>query len=259
MRIGGKHLCPLGLDLPDHLHGQHKPAPQTIELGPEMRGQRAPVAGSERGEVALPRTQRGSLPDALGRQQSLDPVLEAHPLLHQVLALAMRALGILLIRRRHPDHAADLPVAPEIGHQHTQQALSVEPIGLGPPRAAVDQNAGRLQHVAGDAVGHEQPVQPEAVTPGLEAAGYLDRRSKACRDARPQRRGKAEQRRHIAGLDPVQLRPIGSGQMRGDQPHCAAELDRKIDNATMIGSLGGHAWLLCERSDTRLSPRSPPS
>ena len=33
--------------------------------------------------------------------------------------------------------------------------------------------------------------------------------------------------------------------MRGDQPDRAAELDGKIDDVTMFGGLGGHAWLLC--------------
>ena len=142
-----------------------------------------------------------------------------------MLALAVQALGVLLLGRRHPHHAAGLPVAGEIGHQHAQQALGVEPVGLGPPRAAVDQDAGRLQHVAGDAVGHEQPVQPEAVPSCLEAAGHLDRRTEPRLDVRPQRRDQGEQCRRIAGPDPVQLRLRGPGQMRGDQPDRAAELD----------------------------------
>ena len=43
---------------------------------------------------------------------------------------------------------------------------------------------------------------------------------------------------------------LGPGQMRGDQPDRAAELDRKINDAAMFGGLGGHAWLLCKRLDT---------
>ena len=44
--------------------------------------------------------------------------------------------------------------------------------------------------------------------------------------------------------------------MRGDQPDRAAELDGKIDDVTMFGGLGGHAWL-CARGWTPTSRQEP--
>jgi hypothetical protein len=58
----------------------------------------------------------------------------------------MRALRVLF-SGWHPHHAARLPVAADIGGQHAQQPLGVQPISLGPPCSAVHQDAGRLHDV----------------------------------------------------------------------------------------------------------------
>src|SRR4030088_1721365 len=100
------------------LQDQDKPAPKSIKLGPQQGQQRASVAGTQLGHVARPRTQGRPRPDALSEQQRLDSVLDTQLLLDEVLALAVRALGVLLIRRGHAYHAAHLPVATQPGGEH---------------------------------------------------------------------------------------------------------------------------------------------
>src|SRR5215217_8725244 len=117
------------------------------------------------------------LPDALGEQERLDPVLDPDPLLHQVLALTVRALGVLLRRAGHPEHAAHLAVASVEGRQHPQQALSVQAVSLRPPSPSADEDTGGLDHVAGHPIGEQEAVQPEAVAPRLETADNIDRAS----------------------------------------------------------------------------------
>ena len=87
-----------------------------------------------------------------------------------MLAFAVRALGVLLIRCWHAHHAAGLVITPEIGRKHAQHALCIEPVGFGPSGAAVDENAGGLKNITDDTMCRQQTVQPEAVTSGLKAA-----------------------------------------------------------------------------------------
>ncbi len=108
--------------------------------------------------------------DPLRERQCLDAVLDAQLFLNQMLALAMNALGVLLIGRRHTHHAANLSVALKVGRQHAQHTFCIEPVGLSPTSSPIDENAGRLKHMIGNAVCGQKPVQPEAVAPCLEAA-----------------------------------------------------------------------------------------
>src|SRR6266446_6699157 len=85
----------------------------------------------------------------------------------------MRTFGVLLLRRRHAYHAADLSVSGQPRREYAQHAFSVEPVSLGPTRAPVYQNAGRLEHVGSDAMRRQQSVQPKPVSPGLEAARHF--------------------------------------------------------------------------------------
>jgi hypothetical protein len=142
--------------------------------------------------------------DTLREQQRLDPVLDAQPLLHQMLALAVRALSIFLVRRGYAHHAAVLAITPEVSRKHTQHALRIEPVCLGATRAAVDEDAGRLEHVAGNAVCGQQPVQPETVTSRLKAAGHCDFTREFGRKPRTQRRHQRKQSCGVAAIDPMQ-------------------------------------------------------
>jgi hypothetical protein len=79
-----------------------------------------------------------------------------------------------------------LAVISQPGGEHAQHALCVEPVRLSPASAAVHQDAGRLEHIGGDAVSRQQAVQPEAIATGLKAASYVDGAAEIGRSLRPQ-------------------------------------------------------------------------
>jgi hypothetical protein len=120
------------------------------------------------------------------------------PFPDEVLAFAVRALGVLLGGRWDAKDAADLVIALMARRQNSEQALRVEPIGLGPPRSSVDEDAGRLDNMIDDVVGMQEPMQPKAVTACLEAGDDFDRN--ACPRLRPGALGRDEgkQRRRVA-------------------------------------------------------------
>src|SRR5438874_2115320 len=68
-----------------------------------------------------------------------------------MFALAVRAFGVLLLGRGYAHHAAHVPIAAQPGGQHAQHSLRVKPVRLGPACAAVDQDAGGLEHVSSNA------------------------------------------------------------------------------------------------------------
>ena len=111
----------------------------------------------------------------MGEQQRFNSVLDAQPLLHQILALTVNTLGILFLGRWHPYHAAALAITPEISREHAQHPYRIEPVRLGSSGTAVDEDAGGLEYIVGDAMRCKQTVQPEPVTTGLKAADNLNR------------------------------------------------------------------------------------
>ncbi len=81
-----------------------------------------------------------------------------------------------------------------VANQHREQLVTVQPVGLGAPRAAIDFDARRIHHDVVDTVRDEPAVQPEAVAPGLITAAHARlRRQPAARlglgNALEQRRG----------------------------------------------------------------------
>src|SRR6476619_2088898 len=77
-----------------------------------------------------------------------------------MLTFAMWSLGILLVRRRHADHAASFVVAGQISCQDTQHALGVEAVGFGATSPAIDENAGRFEHIAFYVMPDQKPSLP---------------------------------------------------------------------------------------------------
>ena len=67
-----------------------------------------------------------------------------------------------------------MPVTATPGLQHPQEAFSVDPIGFDAARPAVDLDAGRIHHPAGDSALSETALQPEPVIARLEDAFDLD-------------------------------------------------------------------------------------
>src|SRR3546814_1869856 len=76
----------------------------------------------------------------------LDTIGRSRALLDQPLALARRPAGILLLRAGHPHHAHHPRLAAPVGQQGAYHLLAIDTIGLGPPRAPVDGQTGRIDH-----------------------------------------------------------------------------------------------------------------
>ena len=102
-------------------------------------------AGSENRRLC--RKYRRPFPDVLSRKQGEDTVLKSGALLNQVLPLTVWPLGVLLLRCRHPYHAADLVVAADIGSQQAEQTLGIKPDGLGSACPAVHEKACGLNNI----------------------------------------------------------------------------------------------------------------
>ena len=96
-------------------------------------------------------------------QQRADAVGVRNALVQQPLELAVHAARVLLGRRRLVQHRPDA-LARMVPQQHRQQLVAIEPIGLGPPGAPVDLDAGRVHHDVVDTLLTQPAVQPPAVT-----------------------------------------------------------------------------------------------
>jgi hypothetical protein len=173
---------------------QSRPAPQRARLPPRGSVPKPARVGAAGGRVRpAARTavrgrrrcaaRRGRAPTSAAtassrcpcEQQRLYPILDTQPLLDKVFAFTVRTFGILLFRRRHTHHAANLSISGQPGGEHAKHALGIEPVGLGPAGAALHQDAGRLEHVGSDAVHRQRSVQPEPVPARLEATDHLRR------------------------------------------------------------------------------------
>ena len=119
----------------------------------------------------MPSQSRLEVPDTQPGEATLHPVHDTRALADQVLALAVRALGILLLKRRDRDHAAMIRLAAKPADEDALEQLSVEPIRLRPPMLARHSYARRMDDVGFDAAHPQPPSQPEAVTAGLEREG----------------------------------------------------------------------------------------
>lgn len=165
----------LACNRPSGIRPTHGDRPRNMSDDRFERNRISPIQINNGKEVSAQPQLLSHIVDAIN-----DPmgVLDAQPFLHQMLALAVNALGVLLLGRRHTHHAANLPVAQKVCRQYAQHAFRVAPIGFRPTGAPIDENAGRLEHMVGDAVRGQEPMEPEAVTPGLEAA--MKRRRRIC-------------------------------------------------------------------------------
>ena len=155
-----------------------------------------------------------AFPGCLCRKQGEDAVLKPGALLNQVLALTVRPLGVLLSWRGHPHRAADLVVAANIGSQHSQQALGVKPVGPGPARPTVHQDARRLDTVGRHPVRRQQSMQPEAIPPRFDAASKIGNLASAFDGSPTQIADQRQLRRGVAGSNAVHPAPGSARQAR---------------------------------------------
>src|SRR5215472_17092169 len=196
----------------------------------------------------------GPFPNALGEQQCFNSVFDAKLLLHQVLALAVYALGILVIRRRHAYHAAALAITPKIGREHAQDAYGIEPVRLGPSGAAIDEDAGRLEHIVGDTMRRQQTVQTEPITSCLKTAHNTNRGVEPASNTGAQRRDESDLK-NCPGAPEAVLR--GPRMARFCHGYCTCSRVRNEVEAK--GLCGGEGELVLKRCEpgNKLGGRLP--
>ena len=224
IRHGGIALGLGGRDLFEH---EFQPPELALDLAAQALRQVAPVAGAHLLQpLPTVASQRLERVDALGGEQALDPVDVLHPLRDQALALAMRAPRILALDRGHLHHAAGGVIAAAPRHQGPEQHGRVEPVGLGPSRAAVDLEAAGIHDEAGDRLGREAALQPEAVVPGLVAEDDRDLSAGAALFASLQAAQQGEQALHVAAAHPVCGGLPARDGLGGQEPCRLAEFQR---------------------------------
>ena len=200
-----RHGCiALGLDCRDLLEDELEPLELALDLPPQPWREFPTIPGPKLVQALPPvAPQRLDVIDALGCEQTLDPVHVLHALGDQPLALAVGAPRVLPLDRGHLHHAAGRPVAAPPRHQSPQQHRRVQPIGLGPPRPAIHLQAAGVHHPAGDPLGRKAALQPEPVIAGLIAEDDLHvitaRPLLPCLQATQQ----CEQAGDVAALQPV--------------------------------------------------------
>src|SRR5262249_17303307 len=107
---------------------------------------------------------------------------------------------------------------PEINREHAQHPYRIEPVRLGSSSTAVDEDAGGLEYIVGDAMRCKQTVQPEPVTTGLKAADNPKRSLEPASQLGAQGRNESEEGGGITAIDPMQVGLFGSRQAGGDEP-----------------------------------------
>src|SRR3954451_3327175 len=226
LRRGGRVPLPLArADLPKD---QLEPAQPPADPPPRPRRPRPPFAGDQlREPLAAVAADRLVAVDALLGAQPLDPVHVPAALLEQGLPLAVGARRILVRPRRHAHGRPDARLAAVVRHQRPQQRLGVDPVGLGPPGAAVDLEAGGTDDQVGDAGRDQHAVEPEPVVAGLVARGDGDRLARRLRGGGPRLLREGQQGPGVAGRQAVQGDPGTGRGVEGDDPARLAQLDRQ--------------------------------
>jgi hypothetical protein len=154
--------------------------PLAREPEAEGRGQRPAVAGLHGGQVFYePRAQLE--PDALRRQQRLDPIAEAFPILAHRGNLPRQLALRFGLRRRDVHHTPDLAFPPpEPPQEQRQQLADIQAIGFGPARPPIDFDARGVHHHVLHALGDQPSVEPESIPARFVTTphGRVERKSK---------------------------------------------------------------------------------
>jgi hypothetical protein len=85
------------------------------------------------------------------------------------LPRAVHATCVFVLAAQFAQHRPDM-LARVVANEHGQKLVSIEPVGLGPPRASVELDACCIDHDVVDAQLAQPTMQPPAVTPSLVAA-----------------------------------------------------------------------------------------
>lgn len=165
---------------------------------------------------------------AAGGQETLDPIGVLGGLLLESDQLAVQLAGIFLLDGWNLDHAPDLRLSADIANQHAQQLRRIEAIALGPPLAAVDLDARRVDHHVLDSLGQETAMQPEAVPSRLIAAHY-----RAIRWQSQPSLGRGDlsaQARHIAGGHVAPPRRCTRARGKRQLPRVPTQFERQVQH-----------------------------
>jgi hypothetical protein len=156
-----EHRAAFGFPWGNALRQRHTVLPLLLETGAESRRQRS--AGPQTEVLQwLGEGPAGGPPQAVRRQQCLDAVDAPCPIPFRSRSGAVQLAAVFFLPPGTPDDTPPLPFPRDVAQEHREQLLHSAPVGLGPPGATIDFNAGRVDPAVGPPLGHSPTVQPEA-------------------------------------------------------------------------------------------------
>jgi len=133
-----------------------------------MLGKSASVAGSKRFQTFTPgATHRLIACDALPKEKTFDPVDVARPLVHQDLPLTTYAPAILFVGTGRSDHRTDARFTSFVREKGANQGFAVDLVSLRAPASTRRRDRCRIDDIALYAFALQDPMDPEAIKPGL--------------------------------------------------------------------------------------------
>jgi hypothetical protein len=184
--------------------------------------------------------------DAEAGQGALHPVHDPGALAHEALALAARALGVLLLQRRDRGHAAVARLAAQPAEEGALEQLGVQAVRLGAPVLPRDRDAGRVHDVGLDAARPQPARQPEAVAPGLEGDREAGDRAPGPGRLVPPAMKQPEQRL-LARVELLERVAPDPGHQPGDEPARPAQLDHGDERVVLLEGGEGPAQVIALR------------
>ena len=118
-------------------------------------------------------------------------------------------------------------------HQRAQQELAIDAVGLRPPRALLNRNAGRIEHMVDDPRRRQQPVQPEPVVARLVTAHYRRRRPQPPRRTFAHALDQRKQASMIPAQNVVAREPVPIRTVHRHQPAPPAQFDCNENRANI--------------------------
>jgi hypothetical protein len=192
-------------------HGEARLGPGETRLHRRRQDRSRPV-GHRRPPVADPALRQAPAP---GGDPAAHSIHQAGLFLFQLPPLPTAMTHAFGFDTRHPHLPPDVPLALADAHQHHDQFLGVDPIGLRAPRPSIHLDARRVHHAIAQADHDERAMNPESIAARFIATHHTGRCGQVQARARPR-----QQPRHRAQVS----RRHRLNPRRHPEPRCHRQL-----------------------------------